>query len=133
MASLLTKSTSVSPVKGQATGGTSRTKNNLTSSVSFVQNGGNMEQMIKDQDKILAMLQSQFGPDLVAQVQASTSFKIEEESLNCPELDDNPIFRNLRNKLRHFYFLQEEYRVKGLNQQHQASLHKSGVDFTFKI
>lgn len=44
------------------------------------------------------------------------SYHIEEETLKCPALEDNPIFHRLKMRLRQFYFIKEEYRRNGPDQ-----------------
>ena len=55
----------------------------------------------------------QFGAELVKQVTESIAFQTEEMSLDCPELENNFIFKLLRNRVKHFFFQQEEYRRRG--------------------
>ena len=55
----------------------------------------------------------QFGKEFIDQVRESVSFKTEETGLECPELDGNPIFKLLRNRIRLFFFQQEDYRRNG--------------------
>jgi hypothetical protein len=70
----------------------------------------NFDQRSKLNDLNLGMFQQQFGTELINQVKDSLAFQIEESGLECPELEDNQIFKNLRNRLRLFFFTQEEYR-----------------------
>jgi len=37
-------------------------------------------------------------------VRESVSYKTEETGLECPELEQNPIFKLLRNRVRLFFF-----------------------------
>jgi hypothetical protein len=53
--------------------------------------------------------------------------------LDCPELEGNPIFKLLRNRVRLFFFQQEDYRRNGPSRAQIAHQAKSGVDFTFKV
>jgi hypothetical protein len=46
----------------------------------------------------------QFGAELVKQVTESIAFQTEEMSLDCPELENNSIFKLLRNRVKHFFF-----------------------------
>ena len=55
----------------------------------------------------------QFGAELVKQVTESIAFQTEEMSLDCPELENNSIFKLLRNRVKHFFFQQEEHRRRG--------------------
>lgn len=41
------------------------------------------------------------------------SFRLREQSLRCPALDENPIFKRLRSRLIKFYIEQERYRKEG--------------------
>ena len=50
-------------------------------------------------------------------VRESVAYQVEESTLDCPELEDNPVFMNLRNRLRLFFFKQEEFRRKGPSRQ----------------
>jgi len=75
--------------------------------------GEGFEGMITEEDKILAVYAMQFGQELVDQVRQSVSFKAEETGLECPELESNPIFKLLRNRVRLFFFQQEDFRRNG--------------------
>jgi hypothetical protein len=66
-------------------------------------------------------------------VRDSLSYQIEESSLECPALESNQIFKNLRNRLRHFTFQQEDHRRKGPSRAQLEQEKKSGVGFSFKI
>jgi hypothetical protein len=59
---------------------------------------------------MLNVYAQQFGRELVNEVRDSLSFKIEESGLECPELEGNPIYKNLRNRLRLFFFKREDTR-----------------------
>ena len=48
-----------------------------------------------------------------AQTKAMKSFRLREQSLRCPALDENPIFKRLRSRLIKFYLEQERYRKEG--------------------
>ena len=75
--------------------------------------GEGFEGMISEEDKILSVYAMQFGKEFVEQVRQSVSFKAEETGLECPELENNPIFKLLRNRVRLFFFQQEDYRRNG--------------------
>lgn len=71
---------------------------------------------------------------MVNQVRDSLSFKIEETGLECPELESNPIFKNLRSRLRLFFFQHEDFRRrKGVSRQTATLANKSHVNFSFKV
>lgn len=54
------------------------------------------------------------GLKFVNEVRDSLSYKIEESGLDCPDLESNPIYKNLRNRLRLFFFKREDHiRNKG--------------------
>jgi hypothetical protein len=46
----------------------------------------------------------QFGEEFVKEVAGSIAFQTEEMSLDCPELENNSIFKLLRNRVRLFFF-----------------------------
>ena len=71
-----------------------------------------MDVLMKEQDRLLSMYAQQFGSELVTDVRDSLAFRIEETGLDCPELENNQIFRNLRNRLRLFFFQREDVRRK---------------------
>ena len=75
--------------------------------------GDGFEEAITEEDKILNVYAMQFGREFVDQVRESVSFKAEETGLECPELESNPIFKLLRNRVRLFFFQQEDYRRNG--------------------
>lgn len=82
---------------------------------SFLQNSegkgdANFDAVLKENDHNLAIFHQQFGSDLVNQVRDSIAFQVEESGLECPDLEENQIFKNLRNRLRLFFFTHEEYR-----------------------
>jgi hypothetical protein len=65
---------------------------------------------MKDQDRLLTFYAQQFGKEMVSEIRESVSYQIEEASLDCPELEGNPIFKNLMNRLRLFFFQREDHR-----------------------
>jgi hypothetical protein len=69
----------------------------------------------------------------VKSVTESIAFQTEELTLDCPELENNQIFKLLRNRVRLFFFQQEDIRRKGMSKNQAAALQKSGIDFTFKV
>lgn len=51
--------------------------------------------------------------DVLRKPEEMLSYHIEEETLKCPNLEDNPIFQKLKGRLKQFYFQQEEHRRNG--------------------
>lgn len=45
------------------------------------------------------------------------SFKLKEESLSCPALEHNPIFKRLKSRLIKFFIEAERYRKHGPSAQ----------------
>lgn len=89
-----------------------------------------MEEIIPDEDR---MLIDKYGKDLVNHVKESVAFKTEESSLECPELEANSIFKLLKNRVRLFFFQQEDYRRNGPSKIQQALQAKASINFNFKI
>lgn len=96
--------------------------------------------MMQDQDRLLNVYAQQFGKELVKEVRESLSFKIEESGLDCPELENNPIYRNLRNRLRLFFFKREDVRRRNggnltnvVSRDQTQLVTKPSVDFSFKL
>ncbi len=87
-------------------------QNNLNSSGGLRQSQG-FEGMMSEQDKILSVYIQQFGREFVNEVRESVSYKTEETGLECPELEQNAIFKLLRNRVRLFFFQQEDFRRNG--------------------
>jgi hypothetical protein len=42
--------------------------------------------------------------DVLRKPEDMLSYHIEEETLKCPNLEDNPIFQKLKGRLKQFYF-----------------------------
>ena len=59
------------------------------------------------------------------------SFRLREQSLRCPGLDDNPIFKRLRSRLIKFYIEQERYRKEGPTAKQKEIKARLGVDFSY--
>lgn len=63
----------------------------------------------------------------------SLSYQIEELGLDCPALEGNQMFTNLRNRLRHFFFQQEDHRRSKSPFSRTVQPSKTTVDFSFKL
>lgn len=66
-----------------------------------------------------------------AQTKQMKSFHLREQSLRCPALDDNPIFKRLRARLIKFYIEQERYRKEGPTPKQKELKARLGVDFSY--
>lgn len=51
--------------------------------------------------------------------------------LNCPSLEDDPVFSKLKNKLIKFFILGEKHRVNGPTKHQLEEEIKTGVRFSF--
>ncbi|CDW84410.1 UNKNOWN [Stylonychia lemnae] len=91
--------------------------------------GDQFDSMLRDQDGLLADMDQQLLP----KIEELLSYHIEEQGLECQNLELNPIFQKLRLRLRQFYFQAEEYRRNGPSQLNQNQLQKNKVDFSYKI
>lgn len=114
---------SISPVKGTAQASVTGHQGDMTSSLQFtrtLKNQGataattfgqlHQKKTSVDVGGPLSFYAQQFGDQLVSDVRDSLAFQIGETGLECPELEGNPIFKNLRNRLRLFFFQQEDHR-----------------------
>ena len=52
----------------------------------------------------------------------------------CPNLEDNPLFRRLRSRIKYFFILQEEIRRnKGPSEGLADKMVKAGIDFSYRV
>eukprot|EP00347_Sterkiella_histriomuscorum_P017546 403348926 len=66
-------------------------------------------------------------------VTQSLSYQIDEKSLHCPQLESNPQFIKLRNRMRQFFHTQESFRKNGVSETMRKADQKVGIDFSYKI
>ena len=67
-----------------------------------------------------------------AQTKSLRSFKLKEQSLRCPALEDNPIFVRLRSRLIKFYIESERYRKFGPSVKQEELRRTLGVDYSYQ-
>ncbi|TNV83407.1 hypothetical protein FGO68_gene17165 [Halteria grandinella] len=131
------QTTAVSPMKQQTTNQLRQSTVN-PATASLLQ--PDFDGLMKEQDRMLNVYAQQFGRELVNEVRDSLSFKIEETGLECPELEGNPIYKNLRNRLRLFFFKREDVRRRNggtltnvVSRDQSQLVTKPTVDFSFKL
>jgi hypothetical protein len=63
----------------------------------------NFDSLIRDQNDMMNNPLDDI--DVLKKPEEMLSFQIEEETLKCPHLEDNPIFQKLKLRLKQFYFI----------------------------
>ena len=58
---------------------------------------------------------------------------MKEASLRCHVLEDDPIFKRLKNKLIKFHLEQAKYRKFGPTKKHVEQKFRTGVDFSYMV
>lgn len=51
--------------------------------------------------------------ELTAKIKSTGIYQYNISYLNCPELDDNPTFTKLKNRLVKFFIIEEKHRING--------------------
>ena len=69
--------------------------------------------------------------EISANAKAMRSFKLKEQSLRCPELEDNPVFKRLRHRLIKYYLEAEHYRKLGPNAKQIELKARLGIDWSY--
>ena len=76
--------------------------------------------------------QGQFD-ETMARIKNSLGFKMKENSLRCPDQDDNSVFKRLRNKILKFHLIQEKVRIEGLSEKQKEEKRITGIDFGYLV
>ena len=98
---------------------------------------------LAEQDKILLDSIAGVDDDLVdedgqfdtlgAKIKNTCSFKFNVTSLSCPELEQNPTFIKLKNRLIKFHITNEKYRVNGPTEKQKEEQMRTGVPFKYLV
>ena len=70
---------------------------------------------------------------LLGPITDMTAYKVDERALDVPELESNPIFQKLKQRILKFFVIREEERRYGLTEKQQNMNHKAGIDFSYWI
>jgi hypothetical protein len=63
-----------------------------------------IDRALIDQDhKLQYVLSNQSADNSSYNIKDSIAYQIEEKIFECPDLEDNPLFQKLRNRLRQFF------------------------------
>jgi hypothetical protein len=62
------------------------------------------ENPLSEEDRQMGVYIALFGEEFVKQVTESIAYRTEESAMVCPELENNQIYKVLRNKMRMFFF-----------------------------
>lgn len=71
--------------------------------------------------------------DEAARIKASTSYKLNMQSLRCPDLEHDPMFRKLKEKLVRFYVTAEKYKLHGPSKKQIEECNRLGVNFDYMM
>lgn len=86
-----------------------------------------MDEMIRNEDSQLqengGSIDERLGP-----ITDSIAYEIDEQSLACPDLEENPIYIKLKKRLLKFFVTREEARRYGPSKKQLAINKKAGVD-----
>lgn len=68
------------------------------------------------------------------ELRESIAFQIEEKGLVCPQLEDNPLFKRLKSRIRSFFIMQEQFRRnKGPTEALANQMLRAGIDFSYRV
>lgn len=99
-------------------------------SPSKTENQEHFDQLLQEQDDECDNLEQR---DQIAMIMNSEGFKLNEKNLECPALEQNPIFLKLKQRLLKFFIISEKYRLNGPTRKQREHLEKTGVDFSTRV
>jgi len=93
-----------------------------------------MDEFIRNEDNSFDHNHKAIPKDqLLGPITDLPAYKVDENALDCPELEPNPIYQRLKQRLLKFFITREEIRRYGPSRRQTETNFKAGIDFTYWI
>lgn len=93
-----------------------------------------MDELIRNEDASFDLNQKAISKEqLLGPIIDLPAYKVDEQSLDCPELEANPIYQRLKQRILKFFITREEIRRNGPTRRQAETNFKAGIDFSYWI
>ena len=93
-----------------------------------------MDDFIRNEDASFDNKQKAISKDeLLGPITDLPAYSVDVQSLDCPELEPNPIYQRLKQRILKFFVTREEIRRYGPTRKQNETNFKAGIDFSYWI